>query len=307
MLTFYVYVLIAPSRAGCCLRELLSFFNFLLACINLWLFFFNYLVCDVSYLKEPFPSVQCNPYSASSMFSLQCQVQAPAPVIPRLEILWFFTNTSVDTVQISAATLTSFRSIENETGMSGQLLTSTINFGRFTNPIHAGGYFCRVALDGNTASFSASTVQTYTVETDTILNENPCGGANVHTRSVMMICAGNISDSTTSGQVTESSTAIQQPTSAIISSTPLPSSLPSLPPTSDASLGGSVGGTTISQPQTGRPALSLWVYVLVGVAAVFAMIIIVLTILCIGLCLKKNKTTDSFKREFSLVSLNNKE
>ena len=69
-------------------------------------------------MKEPFPSVECNPYSASSMFSLQCQVQAPAPVIPRLEILWFFSN---DTVQVSVATLTLFLSIvnQNQTGTSG--------------------------------------------------------------------------------------------------------------------------------------------------------------------------------------------
>ena len=54
--------------------------------------------------------------------------------------------------------------------MSGQLLTSTITFGQFTNPIHAGGYFCRVALDGNTASFSASTAQVF--DTETVLLHN---------------------------------------------------------------------------------------------------------------------------------------
>jgi len=41
----------------------------------------------------------------------------------------------------------------------------------------------------------------------------------------------------------------------------------------------------------------------VGVAAVFGLIIVLLVALCIGLCLKKNKTTDSFKREYiSLVT-----
>ena len=269
----------------------------------LFLPFFS--VCDISYLKEPFPSSQCNPYYAGSMFSLQCQVQAPAPVSPRLEILWFFTNTSDDTIQISAATLTSFHSIvnQNQTGKSGQLLTSTITFGRFTNPIHAGCYFCRVALGGNTASFSASTAQVFDTETDAVLNTHMCGSQGLsHTQNDIMECAGNISYPTTPGLTTVSTS--EEPTSSTItSSTTPPSPSSSSPPTSDASLGGSVGGTTISQPQTGRPALSLWVYVLVGVIAVFAMIIIVLTIVCIGLCLKKNKTMDSFKRKFSLVSL----
>ena len=239
------------------------------------------------------------------MFSLQCQVQAPTPVGPRPEILWFFTNTSDDTVQISVATLTSFHSIVNQyqIGTSGQLLTSTITFGPFTNPIHAGGYFCRVALYGNTASFSASTAQVFDTETEAVLSSQPCGSQGLsHTQSDIMRCAGNISYPTTPG-LTTVSTAEEPTSSTITSSTTTPSPSSSSPPTSDASLGGSVGGTTISQPQTGRPVLSLWVYVLVGVIAVFAMIIIVLTIVCIGLCLKKNKTMDSFKRKFSLVSL----
>ena len=153
------------------------------------LFFFS--VCEVSYLKEPFSSFQCNPYAAGSMFSLQCQVQAPGPVIPRLEILWFFTNTSDYTVQISVATLTSFHSIVNQTRIGGQLLTSTITFGPFTNPIHAGGYFCRVALDGNTASFSASTAQVFDRETDAVLSSFPCGAQGLsHTLSDIMTGSG---------------------------------------------------------------------------------------------------------------------
>ena len=207
------------------------------------LFFF--LVCEVSYLKEPFPSFQCNPYAAGSMFSLQCQVQAPAPVIPRLEILWFFTNTSDYTVQISAATLTSFLSIVNQTGMSGQLLTSTITFGQFTNPIHAGGYFCRVALDGNTASFSASTAQVFDTETDAVLNTQPCGGQGLgHTQSDIMRCAGNIS------YIITATLAPSKTQSAIyMASLSITSFIPLSPPlaTSNTTMLESQGETTISQ------------------------------------------------------------
>ena len=38
--------------------------------------------------------------------------------------------------------------------------------------------------------------------------------------------------------------------------------------------------------------LQVWLYVVVAVAAVFAMIIIVLTIMCMGLCLRKSQTGD---------------
>ena len=196
-------------------------------------------------MKEPFPSVECNPYSASSIFSLQCQVQAPAPVGPRLEILWFFINTRQDIVQISAATLTSFRSIVNQTGMSGQLLTSTITFGPFTNPIHAGGYFCRVALDGNTASFSASTAQVFDTETGAVLSVQPCGTQGLgHTQSDIMKCAGTISYFITSALAPSKTLSAIYMASLTITST-----IPLSPPlaASNTTMLDSQGETTISQ------------------------------------------------------------
>ena len=233
------------------------------------------------------------------MFSLQCQVQAPAPVIPRLEILWFFTNTSNYTVQVSVATLTSFLSIvnQNQTGTSGQLLTSTINFGQFTNPIHAGGYFCQVAVDDNSASFSASTVQTYTIETDRILNENPCGGTSVHTRSTI-ICVGNISYFVTSTLApSKTLSAIYMASSTITSFIPLSPPLA----TSNTTMLDSQSETTISQLQTSRPVPIVWVYILVGVLVLAFIIIIVLMILYIGLCLKRRKTSDLVNRKFCFI------
>ena len=257
-------------------------------------FFFS--VCDVLYLKEPFPSVQCNPYADSS-FSLQCQVQAPAPVGPRLEILWFFTNTSNDTVQISAATLTSFHSIVNQTGIGGQLLTSTITFGQFTNPIHAGGYFCRVALDGNTAC----TAQAFDTETDAVLSSQPCGAQGFsHTQSEIMKCAGNISYFITSTLApSKTLSAIYMASSTITSFFPLSPPLA----TSNTTMLNSQGETTISQLQTSRPVPTLWVYIIVGVAVLFFIIIIVLMFLYIGQRLKKKRTRDFVKRKFCFISI----
>ena len=218
---------------------------------------------------------------------------------PRLEILWFFTNTSDDTVQISAATLTSFHSIVNQTGMSGQLLTSTITFGQFTNPDHAGGYFCRVALDGNTASFSASTAQVFDTETDAVVNSQPCGAQGLgHTQSDIMKCAGNISYFITS------TLAPSKTLSAIyMASSTITSSIPLIPPlaTSNPTMLNSQGETTISQLQTSRPVPTVWVYILVGVVVLFFIIIIVLMFLYIGQRLKKKRTRDFVKRKFCFI------
>ena len=54
-----------------------------------------------------------------------------------------------------------------------------------------------------------------------------------------------------------------------------------------------------SPDENGGDTLQVWIYVLVAVAAVFAMIIIILAIMCVGLCLRRSQTmdTNSLKRK----------
>lgn len=56
---------------------------------------------------------------------------------------------------------------------------------------------------------------------------------------------------------------------------------PTDPPSSSSPGRSGGGGTT----------LQVWIYVLVAVAAVFAMIIIILAIMCVGLCLRRSQST----------------
>ena len=247
------------------------------------------LGCDIMYLMEPLSSVPCNPYEGDdSTFEIQCQVQAPTTVVSRLDLLWFFTNTSGDTVQISSDTFTSLDTItvtQNEASGDSLLLTSEISFKRFVSPTHAGSYFCRVSVSGAATSFSQSNSQTYDMETSAVINlSSTCDNyADSFTQSVMR-CAGNV---TSTGFPSDPSTNIDpSATSTAMSPTPM------------SDTGVFMSMTTINPSQSDRSLLNLWVYILVGVAAVFGFIIVLLVALCIGLCLKKNKTTDSFKREY---------
>ncbi len=252
-------------------------------------------------MREPVSTVQCNPFSGASMFALQCVVQAPVSAGPRLDIVWFFTNTGGNTVPINMTfpPLLSIAS-QNQTVMNGELieLTSTITLGRFSDPIHAGRYYCQAQVDGATSSLTPSNALTFTAS-DSVFNLHPCGdssGGVVDFIRASTNCAGSISSSTVfvpSSAVTPTSTS----QSYHSTSSPVLSSVLATSPTTD-NIFSRITTTVSIQSPGGRLSLSLWVYVLVGVAAVFAMIILVLTILCIGLCLKKNKTTDSFKREF---------
>ncbi len=118
-----------------------------------WYIIFSYYfpACNIWYMREPASIVQCNPFSGASIFALQCVVQAPVSAGPRLDIVWFFTNTGGNTVPINMNTtfppLVSIAS-QNQTVMNGELieLTSTLTLGRFSDSIHAGRYYCQAQV-----------------------------------------------------------------------------------------------------------------------------------------------------------------
>ena len=253
------------------------------------------LGCDIMYLMEPLSSVPCNPYGGDdgSMFELQCQVQAPATVASRLDLQWFFTNTSGDTLQISSETFSSLDAIrvtQNETSGDSLLLTSEISFRRFVSPTHAGSYFCRVSVSGTATSFSQSNSQTYDMETNAVINlSSSCEVyADSFTQSAMR-CAGNVTSSGLPSTSTDTpSTNIDTATTSnVMSSLSLISIFDS-----------STTMATNNLLQLDRSIIHPWIYILVGIAALIDMIIIIIVILCIIICcLKNSKKTDSFMRE----------
>ena len=236
---------------------------------------------------EPLSSVPCNPYDGGdvSTFELQCQVQAPATVASRLDFLWFFTNTSGDTVQISSETFSSLDAIrvtQNETSGDSLLLTSEISFRRFVSPTHAGSYFCRVSVSGAATSFSQSNYQTYDSETNYLLNLSPCDVyAGPFTHSTMR-CAGNV---TSTGLP---STSTDDP-STNIDSAATSNAMSSLPHISLFDF--STTMTTNNPLQQDRSILlHPWIYVLVGMASVIGMTIIIITVIrCVRCCLNKTR------------------
>ena len=203
------------------------------------------------------------------MFELQCQVQAPASVASRLDLLWFFTNTSGDTVDITSDTFSSLdtkRVTHNKTSGDSLLLTSEISFRRFVFPTHAGNYFCRVSVSGAAALFSQSNSQTYDIDSLT-----PC---NIYTNSFtqsFMRCAGNISFiSTLKGNYFTSHHMI---TLSSAPSIPLVTSIvTSLSPSTSANF------YTTASPSASQPLL-MWIYILVGVILVLGTTTVILGIL----------------------------
>ncbi len=208
---------------------------------------------------------------------------SPASSAPRFEIQWFHND-----ILITEDSFSPLEDIVNDNTMQNGMITSEITFrgsSDIDNTIFSGDLYCQLAIDGNVTLTLPSSSLTLGVHDEHIVDEL-CRRTNIYFEE-SITCAGRIDPPP------PMSTTDMAPTTDTMSTTEdIPSATPSSTPLIDT-------GPSMASPTgvTGS-GLQNWVYVLVAIAAVFGMIIVVLAILCIGLCLKKNKTTDSSsKRE----------
>jgi hypothetical protein len=197
------------------------------------------------------------------------------------DIRWYFNNGTehqlmVDTNVISTG------------GNGGPVeVRSTLGISAFPSQVNVaslvqGSYYCRVEVDEHTMRTNSSQPFTAQEEDAYFQVAAPCSTEMSFTLVTESACAvhkiaeeppsttGN-SDSVTSHFDTTSSLEGGASTTFTDTTSPPPSDNP-----------GRSGG--------GSP-LQVWIYVLVAVAAVFAMIIIILAIMCVGLCLRRSQST----------------
>ena len=191
----------------------------------------------------------------------------------RVDIQWFFNDTTSQAILHITDTesfppLSAISYLGNQTVIDDDMwtLSSRITFSSLTSPTHQGMYVCQVALDGNIALFSPS--DSLLIESEEVgeyLNFHPC--SRMLFKDTMK-CAGNISSSSTSSSTTLSLTTPISTLTTSVSTAAIPIA------------------TTSSN-------ISLTVYFPIAVAAMFGMIMVVLSIISVGLCLKKMITSKS--------------
>ena len=262
---------------------------------NLHLFIF-FKDCDLQYLKEP-PSAlfDCNPYSNSARLMLECQIQVPASVGSRVEILWFFRNTSQATLHLTGTSFPPLQDVRNLAILDGDVwrISSSVTLRHLISPRHQGIYFCQIALDGNIAFLSPSNALVVANEEDgrtDYLNSHPCYQLTVQET---LKCAGNISDVFSSTTSVTGGETPGEPTWPATSLHPDHSSS-SLPSVSDLStflppdLPAPSGSTGVTQKESNQgPTQNQWVYY--TIAVLLGLMIVVLIIFCVGLCFIKYK------------------
>lgn len=255
--------------------------------------------CLYRYLKQPPSNILfdpegsvplCNPYSGTATVGVQCQVSVPDSVVA--EILWFYEDQQIsDTVGPTSSV---------QLVNSGDIITSTITFsGTSFSDMYRGSYHCQVVVDGNTDSTAPSNRLVLGTELSYI-TANPCMGQVLTEANNSCAGYGEATSPSPPESPPPSTTTLAGDMNVTDSNVTDPD-----PSGTTAAVSASEGTTASSTLEfTAEPdgsPLQLWVYVLVAIAAVFGMIIVVLAILCVGLCLKKNKTEDTYKHKGSEI------
>ncbi len=253
------------------------------------------------YIEQPPATIDCNPYRGG-ILRLQCALTAALE--SNVSINWYHNRTTqlTDVEQSSAENINvlkeTFRSILTVT--SPEPATSS------------GDYHCQAAVDGN--NLHPSDTFTLSGDPDDVIEFMVL--RDCEDSSTFFASSTKCADVSPTEPATTPTTPPPQPSQ---SQTTLPTTTaPSLPTTvGGAAATNSPGSTTkddittsntqnndsTGAPNTVPETLQVWIYVLVGVAAVFGIIIVILAIMCVGLCVRRSKTQDShtIKRESECV------
>ena len=249
------------------------------------------LDCFYEYQRQPPTELDCNPYNG---MRVECEVLAPVSVGVDVEIQWFYNDEQIMLDSFPVGTeITVEVDEENE-----NIRTSTLVFPSSFYDIYRGNYHCQIVVNGN---FTAPS-QSLSLVDEEIYIFFPDQFCLVAQAVDVSKCAGRAtiappcpSATTQPDNTGTSTTTSSPPLTSTLSPSPSPTNLPSSGGTTDTATNPNVGSTNEPTGET----LQVWVYVLVTIAAVFGMIIVVLSILCVGLCLKKNKTEGTYKRELT--------
>ena len=195
-----------------------------------------------------------------------------------LNIRWFFNNGTDHELTIGT----------NETRREGGngasvVISSTLAISGMSQEnvasLAPGEYYCRVQVNDQTMR-SNSSQQFTALQQDSYIQYGTSCSKRTFIAEESACAVHNIGEDT---EVTSPNPLTTDPgvTSSMQEDTTSPSS----------------DGNQSTEPSSGQnggggATLQVWIYVLVAVAAVFAMIIIILAIMCVGLCLRRSQTMD---------------
>ena len=252
--------------------------------------------CILNFVEQPNSDVECLYYEVSRI-ELACTVsssglpESDLSIDPNLlNIRWYFNNGTEHQLTVGVnvtRTGGNGEAVEVRSTLSISAPSPPVPSVPFTN-LTQGSYYCRVEVDEQTMlSNSSQPFIALDVESDEYLQSAvPCDPGRDFSATVReSACAVHSIDKDSATTDPDPFTSPLDITTSLEEGTSTSSNdggQPTNPPPPSSPGGGSGGG--------GSP-LQVWIYVLVAVAAVFAMIIIILAIMCVGLCLRRSQST----------------
>lgn len=200
-----------------------------------------------------------------------------------LNIKWFFSNRTNYESELTTGINETRR--EGGNGMPVVISSTLVISGMLQGNaavLAKGSYYCRVQVEDPTMRANSSQQFIALTQNEYLQSSSGCDRATFiagqNTCAVRNIGTNPITTSPTPSTVDSNSTSSMQEGT-----------------TSESTLGEDNQSTDPVQSSPDRngggSALQVWIYVLVAVAAVFAMIIIILAIMCVGLCLRRSQST----------------
>ncbi len=250
------------------------------------------------YIEQPaVANINCNPYE--EILRLQCALTAGLD--SDVSINWYHNGTTP---------LTGVTDSTEDLISEMKTLRSVLTVNNPAPATDSGDYYCQAAVDMSNLQPS----DTFTLTDDenelfNLMNLRNCeDDPNTDIFFVSSTKCADVVFPTVS--VTTPTTLPPQPSQTTLPTTTTPSLLTTSQSvreeTSTNSPGSTEEGVIFTTQNNGSTeaavpeTLQVWIYVLVGVAAVFGIIIVILAIMCVGLCIRRSKTQDSslsLKRE----------
>ncbi len=248
------------------------------------------------YIEQPPVAIDCNPYG--EILRLQCALIAA--LNSNVSINWYHNGTTqlTDVEQSSAENLQTFRAT----------VSSVLTVTNLVEATGSGDYYCQAVVGEE--NMEQSDTFTLSGDPDDVIALKIL--RDCKSTDIFFTSSTKCADISPTEPVTTPTTPPPQPSQTTL---PTTTTAPSLPTTvGGAAATNSPGSTTEEDITTSNmqntvapnvipETLQVWIYVLVGVAAVFGIIIVILAIMCVGLCVRRSKTQDShtLKRESECV------
>lgn len=280
----------------------------LFKCYNIYAYAICAGNCRFCYVEQPKQSIDCNPYEVSNI-TIWCIIERPLKT--SLEIRWFFSSQNINTTRITSSD-TRYTIQTRNNSISQKNISKQTSQLFILSPLTEGRYWCEVFYNNNGLQRSQSLEVT---AEDDYERYDPCTETTSIVEQIKK-CTDIVKNSASTCPTPPSPTftiSSKQTSTLTLSTTNTISntifSFKSISSSYMSSIQVRPTGQIVYQtttPTTDPAGLQnkednfhLWLYIVAGLTGIFGILIIILTVICLALCLMRPKKSINKRTLFS--------